>query len=230
MAVAVSPNGSIVRPLSEITNVSASVEPDMSRDFLPRSFQADCYRFYTRVIRNTLGELPVHSDVQYGVFTSQTEFLENCEKATSNLVAYEARRSFALTLSALFERQLRMWARVHFPTDQTDDLKKMPFSQVLETVVELQDLGEATSSLHATIYELHLLANAVRHGDGPSAEKLWALSPRFWRQVTVQPAPSERSELIQITDDDFVGYIRTIVRFWGLADREPFAVVDGGPY
>ena len=106
----------------------------MPRDFLPRSFQADCYRFYTRVVRNTLGELPIDTDVKGGVFTSQIEFLKNCEKATSNLLAYEARRSFALTLSALFERQMRMWARVHFPANKKDDAKKQ--------LSELGKLGE----------------------------------------------------------------------------------------
>jgi hypothetical protein len=83
----------------------------VAQDLLPRSFQGDVGRFYSRVIQITLAELPIHTDVRGGEFTSMDEFLDNAAKQTSNLLAYETRRAFALTLAAVFERQLRLSSR-----------------------------------------------------------------------------------------------------------------------
>jgi hypothetical protein len=38
------------------------------------------------------------------------------------------------------------------------------------------------------------------------------------------------SEGIQISDGDFVRYIRALTTFWGLADHEFGAVIDAPPY
>ena len=206
----------------------------MPQDLLPRAFQADCDRFYTRVIRSTLDGLPLHSDVRGGEFTSQDEFLDNCEKHTSNLIAYEARRSFALTLSALFERQLRVWARVHFPEDEKAGVGSMEFEKLLTKTADRHAIDLAAASAGDAIRELYLLANAVRHGDGRSCNVLWERTRRFWRHMSDAAAEdckqrSILSEFVQITDEDFVRYIRAVTRFWGLADREFGAIVDG-PY
>jgi len=207
----------------------------MPRDLLPRAFQADCDRFYRRVIRATLDELPLHLAVSGGEFTSLDEFLDSGEMQTSNLLAYEARRSFALTLSALFERQLRMWARVHFREEEKAGVAKLEFDKVLVRTANLHGLDLATVSVGDAICELHLLANVVRHGDGGgSLDKLWERYPHFWNHLTKAAAKDCKeqfilSESIQITDGDLVGYIRAVTRFWGLADREPNAVIDA-PY
>ncbi|MGA2792519.1 MAG: hypothetical protein ABSE69_03145 [Roseiarcus sp.] len=204
----------------------------MPQDFLPREFQGDCDRFYRRVIRATLDELPLHADVRRGKFASLDEFLDNCEKQTSNLLTHEARRSFALTLSALFERQLRIWARVHFP--EKAEARTLAFDPLLTKTAVLHGLDLATASAGDTLRELHSLANAVRHGEGPAVDGLWERTPRFWSHLTNAAAEACKeqgilSEFIQITDNDFVRYIRAVTRFWGLADREPNAIVDG-PY
>jgi hypothetical protein len=206
----------------------------MRQDLLPRAFQSDCDRFYRRVVRATLDELPLHTAVRGGEFTSLDEFLDNCEKQTSNLLAYEARRSFALTLSALFERQLRLWARVHFSEEDRRGLPALKFGPLLTKTIELHGLDLETAFVASSIRELHLLANAVRHGEGWAVDALRKLTHHFWSHLTDAEAEAcnERgalSEFIQITDSDFVRYIRALTRFWGLADHEPNAVIDG-PY
>jgi hypothetical protein len=172
--------------------------------------------------------------VRGGEFASQDEFLDNCEKKTSNLLAYEARRPFALTLAALFERQLRLWTRVHFPDPEKSELPDLKFQPLLTKTVDRHGLDIATASVGDTIRELQLLANALRHGDGGAVRKLRKRARRFWGHLTDVAVEQceERgvlSECIQITDADFVLYIRALTRFWGLADREPNAVIDG-PY
>jgi hypothetical protein len=204
------------------------------QDVLPRTFQADLARFYSRVILATLSELRLHEDVIEGrVFTDWEEFLDCTEKATSNLVAYEARRSFALTLAALFERQLRMWARAHSPDAHKAGISDAPFDNLLRKTAAAHAVDLEGGAVGRTIAELHLLANAVRHGDGRSAGKLESVAPHLWPGRAEGVAPladqSVRSALsdgIQISDGDFDRYIRALTRFWGLADREQGAQTD----
>jgi hypothetical protein len=206
----------------------------MPQDLLPRQFQADCDRFYKRVVMATLTELTISSDVRGGEFLSLNEFLDNCEKQTSNLLAYEARRSFALILAALFERQLRTWARLHFAEGEKEKANTSNFGPLVLKIADQQTLDLSAASVHDTITELHLLANAVRHGHGPAVIQLRKSYPHFWSHLT-EAALSEcetrhlLSEFIQISDRDFVRYIRALTRFWGLADREAGAIIDG-PY
>jgi hypothetical protein len=74
----------------------------------------------------------------------------------------------------------------------------------------------------------------VRHGDGDSVSKLRQLAPQLWRfrsdaEAAIAEQRSILSEAIQPSDEDFVRNIRATTRFWGLADREWGATVDG-PY
>src|ERR1700730_16833955 len=103
----------------------------MPRDHLPRKFQGDLDRFFRRVIYPALSEFSPHENVKLGECSSMDEFLDNAEKHTSNFVSYEARRSFALTLAASFERQLRIWARVHFPEAEMARVGNLDFESLL---------------------------------------------------------------------------------------------------
>jgi len=98
------------------------------------------------VIRPTLAELSLYPNIKHGEFTSQDEFLDNCQKQTSNLLAYEARRSFALTLSALFERQLRVWARVLFPKEERIRDGSMKFEKLLTKAGNHREIDLAAAS------------------------------------------------------------------------------------
>ena len=77
------------------------------QDLLPRQFQCDCERLFERVIAPTLAALQPEQLSTVTEYSSVSEFLAASTTSTSNMLAYEARRSFALTLGGLFERQLR---------------------------------------------------------------------------------------------------------------------------
>jgi len=204
----------------------------MTRDFLPRGFQADLDRFYRRVILPALSEFHPHDDVRAGEFSSIDEFLDNAEKQTSNLVVYESRRCFALTLAAIFERQLRLWAQTHLlQADEKAKARNKPFADLLSQTAADNALDIKTASVGDTIKELHLLANTVRHGDGKSADKLQKDAPGLWPCLTQTPAvrSPNLSEGIFVSDADFTRYMRALTRFWGLADHEFGAVIDA-PY
>lgn len=204
----------------------------MPQDLLPRIFQANLHRFYTRVVLPALGTLPLYDGVKTsGSVASMTEFLEQAEMHTSNLLAFEARRCFALTLAGLFERQLRIWARVHVPEEQRANMADRKFELMVQEAGIRHGLDLRTKGAGRAIEELHLLGSAVRHGDGRAVGKLRALAPHLWRYsdntiATKSEEQSILSEGIQPSDDDFIRYMHAVTRFWGLADREPGAVVD----
>jgi hypothetical protein len=203
----------------------------MPQDLLPRRFQADLDRFYKQVILATLSELRSHENVKVGEFNSMDEFFDNAEKHTFNLVAYEARRCFALTLAAIFERQLRIWARKHFSETEKAGVSGMKFNNLLRKTAGIHALNLESAEVRKTIIELHLLGNAVRHGDGDSLDKLWKQTPHLWPHSTEAAAMKSKeqsllSEEIRISDNNFVCYIRALTRFWGLADHAAGAVID----
>lgn len=206
----------------------------MAQELLPRIFQADLDRLYARVIRPTLAGLPIHDDIRTGEVETINEFLDNAEKHTSNLLAFEARRSFALTLAGVFERQVRTWARTQVTAEHCVSVATQSVNKLVEDAAAQHTLDLETRRVGVTLRELHLLANAVRHGDGDSVSKLRQLAPQLWRfrsdaEAAIAEQRSILSEAIQPSDEDFVRYIRATTRFWGLADHEWGAVVDG-PY
>jgi hypothetical protein len=104
----------------------------MPQDLLPRIFQADLDRFYARVISPTLAGLPIHDDIRAGEVKTITEFGDNAEKHTSNLLAFEARRSFALILAGVFERQVRTWVRTQVTTEHCVSVATQSVNKLVE--------------------------------------------------------------------------------------------------
>ncbi len=205
----------------------------MSRDLLPRGFQADIDRFYRRVVVPALVELKSDHDGKARSFNSWKAFLDSAQKLTTRMLAFEARRCFALSLNGLFERQLRVWARADAERSKWPLLAKMEFEKLLYDTAAKRGIDLLNRELGQMLVELHLLANVVRHGDGTSVSKLRLVAPHFWEELKDDADDFEDmfllSENIQPSDDVIKGYVRALVRFWGLADREFGSVVDA-PY
>jgi len=143
------------------------------------------------------------------------------------MLAYEARRSFALTLGGLFERQLRIWARSH--SAAPDELNH--FNPMLKAAARRHGIDLGRYDVGRDIRELYLLSNAVRHGDGSGTNELRKTSKHLWPELAPEAhaqceAMSIWSEAIQLTDDDLRRYAAAVCRFWGLADREQGAMID----
>jgi hypothetical protein len=202
-----------------------------AQDLLPRQFQADCDRFYMRVIAPALATMQPGAPSTITEFASVSEFLNASAKSTFNLLAYEARRSFALTLGAIFERQLRIWARVHFTASEEASIPDKKFYPLLDATVAKHGLDLRRYAIGTGIRELYLLANAVRHGDGFAVTELRSTASQLWPDLT--PSAIEKchamaiwSEAIQLSDADLTRYAEATTRFWGIADRVPGAMID----
>ena len=81
-------------------------------DTLPRIFQANVDRLFQRVIVQGLNALPIHAELRFGETQSMEEFLARAKAQTDNYTANEGAKAFTLALAGLFERQLRIWARI----------------------------------------------------------------------------------------------------------------------
>lgn len=199
---------------------------------LPRIFQANIARFYERVVKPGMVLLPVHSELVFGVAPTMDQFLDRAAAQVDNYTSNEAAKAYALTLSAVFERQLSVWARAIVTNGATASPNKKPtYEALLCQCAEYGDIDLPALGLDHDLIELLLVGNVVRHGEGGSCEKLRKLTPGLWdsdpsQYVDLLPGPLTLSEQMRIREPDLVRYIRAVTRFWGHADPLPMAVTD----
>lgn len=198
---------------------------------LPRIFQANIARLYQRVVQPCLERLPVHDPLVTGEALDLDTFLDRAAAQVDNYTANEANKVFALMLAAIFERQLRVWA-AHVLNGATGiDTAHMPIESLLAAVNQAWGIDLASDRAGPIIAEAFLVANVVRHGDGRSLQVLQSRAGYLWQQqddyVDLLPGPSPQSEMLRIRSSDLERFVRSMVRYWGLADRQPLAVTEG---
>ncbi|WP_198670734.1 hypothetical protein [Oceanicella sp. SM1341] len=199
-------------------------------DQLPRIFQANLARLFERVIQPAMHALPVHASLECGEAATMEQFLDRAAAQVDNYTANEAAKAFTLTLAAIFERQLSIWA----PAIYRDRAIEMPKSRGFQDFLALcaQQAGiDLEGELGADLSEMFMVANVVRHGEGSSCEKLKTAVPHLWDEAAddyhdLLAGPRIPSEHLRIRTRDLVRYIRATSRFWGLADPLPMAVTD----
>ncbi|MGV1793565.1 hypothetical protein [Rhizobium sp. A37_96] len=199
------------------------------KDQLPRIFQANLARLFDRVILPGLDALPTHSHTEHGEAATLSEFLDRAAAQVDNYTANEAAKAYALTLSAVFERQLSIWARTGCSTSTVDAAKVPGFQSLLAACARQAAINDA--DLTADLTQMFLVANVVRHGEGPSCDRLRDFAPALWDNPgsdykDLLAGPALASEHLRIRKNDLVRYIRATTRFWGLADPLPMAVAE----
>jgi len=195
---------------------------------LPRIFQANLARLYERVIQPAIDSLVLHPVLERGEASSMDEFLDRAAAQVDNYTANEAAKSFVLTLAAVFERQLSIWTG---SSGLIDGAKLRGFQEQLLACAQLASVDLAIDDLGAELIEMFTVANVVRHGEGPSCERLRSMAPALWSDtagdyIDLLPGPRLPSESLRVRSNDLVRYIRATTRFWGRADPLPMAVTD----
>jgi hypothetical protein len=182
-------------------------------DIAALSAQGDIHRFVVKVMGPALAEFRPSSDVT-GEFNDIEEFLNAAEVNTHNALCYEIRCAFALILGALFERQLRVWLSTKLPNE---NIEKADWPNLLYLIKSV-DPSIHTHPVMKELSELWLLSNAVRHGKGPSAEKLFREKPLFWNFG--EPRSGVKGDVIgnmRIPELDLNRYATAVMVFWHLA-------------
>ncbi|MEH3116792.1 MAG: hypothetical protein PGN25_04095 [Methylorubrum populi] len=202
-------------------------------ELLPRVFQANLDRLYTRVVRSALDLLPTHADALIAGPGPADELLARLAMQVDNHTAQEACRAFALVLAATFERQLRLWSRMVLPELGAARVARCKVAGLLDRIMAVRGL-ELAPDVRPAIEEMLLLANVVRHGDGPSCDALRKVAPDLWGPGVgtfdqAMPASPLHSDGLGIGPADLHRYASALFQFWGAADAMPLATVDA-PY
>lgn len=176
--------------------------------------QADIHRFYVKVVRPVLMEFAPANDV-IGLETTDLEvFLEGARQNTYNALCHEMRRTFALVVGAIFERQLRLWLSGKMSI-ATKEIAKEKWSALVERTKTV--LGKSMIPEIVDLETLWSVANAVRHGNGRATTKLLRDVPQFWDQTRRVSKLGWRSDLVgnmRIGDADLEKYVIAALRFW----------------
>jgi len=202
-----------------------------NKDQLPRIFQANLARLFDRVILPGLEALPFHARLEHGQVETIDQFLDRAAAQVDNYTANEAAKAYALTLAAVFERQLSIWSRATHATASAEVSKPRGFQQHLAACAEQAGINIELDDLGADLIQMFVVANVVRHGEGESCQRLRALAPALWDDGSsdyydLLTGPPAASEHLRVRKNDLIRYIRATTRFWGLADPLPMAVTN----
>lgn len=194
---------------------------------LPRIFQANIVRLYDRVVRPGLALLPVHSELVFGAAPTLVAFLDRAAAQVDNYTANEAAKAYALTVAAVFERQLSVWARSILAVGAARPPgKNLRYEALLELCAAHAGIDLPRLGLADDLIELLLVGNVVRHGEGPSCDKLRTLAPALWdyepsEYVDIVTGSPPVSEQMRIREADLARYVRAVAQFWGHAAPLP---------
>lgn len=136
-------------------------------------------------------------------------------------------RAIALTLNGHWQTDVVEWlseARA-FSAREAADFKAFRKDASPEAVDKhlAKERGCRISSFpeYPALVELHLVANAVRHGPGASLTKLWMKHPELWRGhhefIRLRPwylSEDEPTNHFAVSEDDIGRYERAVTMFW----------------
>ena len=197
-------------------------------DPLPANFQANIDRLFHRLILPGLDSLKIHDDLKSGEASSMEEFLTWSAAQVDNHTANEAAKAFTLVLSAMFERQLRIWMRSWSDGNLREKSERMKFPDLVAAWAKHTEESLVDEALMESLVEMFLVANVFRHGDGTSVRQLQDKAPQLWnydrsRYVDILPPNPDHSERLLLYPKDVFRYAEACARFWGLVDSDPLA-------
>lgn len=202
---------------------------DAIKDALPRVFQANLGRLFERVILPVLDSLPHHPVLETGEAATLDQFLDRAAAQVDNYMGNETAKAFTLILAGVFERQMSIWVRAIHDLGRADMSRLRGFEALLAGCAREAGIDLAIDRLGEDLTQMFVAANVVRHGEGPSCDRLRVLAPELWDDAATDyldllPGTPVASEHLRLRKADLVRYIRATTRFWGLADPHPLAV------
>lgn len=140
-----------------------------------------------------------------------------------NALCYEMRLSFALTIGAAFERNLRLWLSLG-RDELRREIERANRPTLFKLVAEVKGTKAGSLIQVTAVCELWELVSSARHGDGLAAKRLKALNPELWsHQDTETQAVYDRMGLraysLRVKDTDLERYFDATIGFWDSASR-----------
>jgi hypothetical protein len=184
--------------------------------------QADLHRLVQEVLSPVLQRLQpiaVAVPATAGPVDADT-FFEGARAVTHNALCQEARKAFALTVGAVFERHVRVWLAQSDPQRTKEIQDARGFHQVLGLIKDAKHVDVSGMSFAPDVEELWEVVNALRHGEGSATKKLAKISPGLFPEPVFPP--DNRFTPVTISDADFERYYRAAMSFWGSVGATPF--------
>lgn len=200
-------------------------------DQLPRIFQANLGRLADRVILPGLHALPLHASLETGAAPTLDAFLDRAAAQVDNYTANEAAKAYTLTLAGVFERQLSLLASAIHAEGLADMSRMNGIESLLAGCADQTGINLDHDGLGADLIQMFVVANVVRQGEGWSCKRLRTMAPELWSDedsdyLDLLPGEAKASEAVRIRPLDILRYLRATMRFWGLTDPLPMAVID----
>jgi hypothetical protein len=129
------------------------------------------------------------------------------------------RRAFGLTIGAMFERQLRYWLASQAP-ERRKEIDSTFLTKLTPLIGQLGAITLEEAGVAEDIHELWLVANVVRHGDGPSLETLMPVAPTLWQHLPrhqLEAGCIGLASEMRIKDLDLKRYTLAVMNFWAAA-------------
>jgi len=145
-------------------------------------------------------------------------------------VLRETKMAFGLSIQSIWERQLRGYLRgcaaaLRPHEGLAAQAEKGNWRRLRELFLELRGIGLEAFPSFSELDKLHLLGNACRHGDGPSAAELARRCPELWPDYLLAPADANQVtatappvELMDIPLDRLRVFCLAIVTLWDDAE------------
>ena len=128
------------------------------------------------------------------------------------------RRTFALTIGSIFERQLRYLLLSHAP-ELRDEIEKPSLRNLERLIGQVRGIAleDAGAEVAGAVRELWLVANAVRHGEGWSLRDLATVAPQLWGHLPTNAGHPQLIGDMRVKDSDLRRYTRAVTKFWRAA-------------
>lgn len=187
-----------------------------------RYFCVKNVRDYTNFVINTI--FPIRNGIEaeaYKVSDNRQEQLEHFHKAdfaTRHIV-----EMLFLGLRSMWEKEIASWLYEEtVPKVLEKNVVERSLRQYRDTIQLFQDHGIKVSGMpfHERLTELHLLCNAIKHGDGNSCTELFNRRRELFHPYDIRPDLETRSphgasvRWLVLSEQNFREYSSAIESFW----------------
>lgn len=177
--------------------------------------------------------------------TALEERIDGRVNSDRSRVSNEFNMSAALGLQGLWERQFRLWLEqsafeLKWGKTKVEKLRRATWTGASDSLemqlVELRQFGLSDLDEGATLREVCLLANAIKHGNGKSTASLYAKHPKLFQQVPWEPGllsemsdePEKLAVFLSVTSADLLRYGGAAAGFWRLLSSRYDEASDRG--
>ena len=214
------PEGNLPNYRALMLDMRATLNASNARDFWSFAIEPTCLSIANRLELQPRG--------------TEGESIDHWENL--RCIQMETHRSFALSLGALWERNIRENLRnaayvLRTPTAESliKDIDGNGWAGLERAFKSIREFDLAWFPTHRKLYELFLASSAIRHGDGRSAERLYEIDHSYFLDEVEETGfyayfayggyPASAVRKLDIPLERLAEFVNAIADFWLTIDR-----------